>query len=176
MEEIKDFTAYLEHLCRRHVDIRHEYDGKHFVNMNDKVISGNDSQLCYPCVLLEKDAYKYDGQEGAFVKDRDYMIFVMDHVRDIRDYDEINSVQEKCEAILDELFNQILEDKRLRKYRFLSGFSLPGTQAEPIENTKQALYGVVAVFSLANPYRPVNCRKAFLQDRVFNESFDQTFK
>lgn len=159
--EINNFSQYLEDLCSRHVDLQHGLKGVHFVDLNDKKNTSIDSELCYPAVVMEKASYKYSGEEIAYTKDRDYLIFVMDHVDDTGDYDQIDSVTDKCEQILDELFNQILEDKRQRKYKFILGFSLPGTEAEPVYNKDNSLYGVSATFTMTSGYTAKNCRQAF---------------
>ncbi len=75
--EINNFSQYLEDLCRRHVDLLHDTKGIHFLDMNDKMNTGIDSQLCYPCVIMEKNSYKYSGEEGSYNKERDHLLFVI---------------------------------------------------------------------------------------------------
>lgn len=159
---ITNFSEYLEHLCTRHIDIRHDPSGEiHFIDSQSEKETSEDSVLCYPAVIIEKGHYQYTGSEVAMNKGYDYMIFVLDHVSDTADYDQIRQKKNKCEQILDELFNQIIFDKRTRLFKFLSGFSLSGIEVDPVENIDNALFGVMAVFSLELPYSAVNCRKAF---------------
>lgn len=54
---IKNFTAYLEHLCRKHEKLRHSDEERHFVNLNED--SQNTSlaeELHYPAVFLKPQA------------------------------------------------------------------------------------------------------------------------
>lgn len=160
---ITNFSQYLEDLCRRHVDIRHGVDGVHFIDSEDEKNTSLDSVLCYPAVILSKGSYHYTGDAVHYGKEHEYMLFVVDHVDDTGDYDQIRQKMNKCELIVDELFNQIIEDKRLRKYPFLIGFILPGTDVDPIENKDNSLYGLLAMFSFEKQYKSINCRQAFIE-------------
>ncbi len=159
--EITNFNEYLEELCRRHIDIRHEENGVHFVDSEDKKDTSLDSVLCYPAVILSKGSYHYNGDAVRYAKEHEYMLFVVDHVSDTSDYDQIRVKMNKCELIIDELFNKIIEDKRQRKYPFLIGFTLSGIDVDPVENKDNSLYGHLAVFSLEKSYQSISCRKAF---------------
>ncbi len=174
MVELNDFTDYLEGLCTVHKEIKHSDSETHFVNMNEEVVSGNDSHLYYPCVMLEKDVFTYTTVDGKIMKKTNFIILILDHVSDSRDYDCILSTIRKCETILDDLFKRMLEDKKERKFKFLLGFDLDGTQAENIENKNQSLYGVAATFNISLPFRAKVCNDSFL-DSVFDISFDKTF-
>ena len=159
--EITSFNEYLEDLCRRHIDIRHEENGVHFVDSEEEKETSLDSVLCYAAVILSKGSFQYNGDDVRYGKEHEYMLFVVDHVDDTSDYDQIRRKMSKCELILDELFNQIIKDKRLRKYPFLTGFSLPGIDVDPVENKDNSLYGHLAVFTLDKFYSSISCRKAF---------------
>lgn len=148
-------------LCARHTEIRHSHKETHFVDSGAEKDTAQESVLCYPAVIIEKGHYQYTGSEGTLSKDYDYMIFVLDHVSDTDDFDQIRQKREKCEKILDELFNRIVADKRARLYKFLSGFSLPGTEVDPVENIDNSLYGVMGMFNLSISYIAINCTKVF---------------
>ena len=174
MQNANNFQEYIEHLCRRHVDVRHEKEGIiHFVNMNEQLLNDLESKVGFPVVMLERDSFRYDGVSGANFKNNEYGLFILDHVSDGNDFDAIESAFRQCERILDELFNQILQDKH--SHGFLRGFNL-SADGERIRNVSNTLEGVVAYFVLPEAHCIKNCRKAFLQDRSFNESFDKTFK
>ena len=98
----------------------------------------------------------------------------MEHVSDTSDYVQIETVLERCERILDEILNQILEDKRKNRQWF--AFSLEEVEADYVVNSDNQLYGVIAAIPLSEPYKSINCRKAFLLDKIFDENFDKTYK
>lgn len=161
--DITNFSQYIEDLCRRHIDVKHEVDGVHFVDSEGEKDTSLDNVLCYPAVILSKGSYHYTGDTVRYGKDYEYMLFVLDHVSDTGDYKQIQQKTEKCELIVDELFNQFIEDKRSRKYPFLTGFVLSGIDVDPVENKDNSLYGYLAMFSLEKSYKPINCRKAFIE-------------
>ena len=121
----------------------------------------NDSVLHYPAVIVDRGSgFGYGGNPGAYRKDRDYLLFIVEHVSDTSDYEQIEAALDKCERILDELLNQILEDKR--KKRLWLAFSLEDVEADYVVNNDNQLYGVVAAIHLSELYKVLNCRNAFL--------------
>ncbi|RGT30786.1 hypothetical protein [Bacteroides clarus] len=170
------FSEYIEKLAERHIDIRHKKNGEvHFLSSEREKHTALDSVLHYPAVILDRGyGFGYGGGPGAYKKDRNYLLFVVEHVSDTSDYVQIETVLEKCERILDEIFNQILEDKR--KNRQWLAFSLEEVEADYVVNSDNQLYGVIAAIPLSEPYKSINCRKAFLLDRTFDETFDKTYK
>lgn len=157
------FSEYLENLAERHVDIRHKADGEvHFLSSEREKHTALDSVLHYPAVIVDRGSgFGYAGSPGAYRKDRDYLVFVLEHVCDTSDYEEIEAALDKCERILDELLNRILEDKR--KNRQWLTFTLENVEADYVVNNDNQLYGVVASVQLSEPYKTLICRKAFLE-------------
>lgn len=156
------FSEYIEKLAERHVDIRHkENDEVHFLSSEREKHTALDSVLHYPAVIVDRGSgFGYGGNLGAYRKDRDYLLFIVEHVSDTSDYEQIEAALDKCERILDELLNQILEDKRMK--RLWLAFSLEDVEADYVVNNDNQLYGVVAAVSLSEPYKALNCRKAFV--------------
>ena len=124
------FSEYIENLAERHVDIRHkENDEVHFLSSEREKHTALDSVLHYPAVIVDRGSgFGYGGNPGAYRKDRDYLLFIVEHVSDTSDYEQIEVALDKCESILDELLNQILEDKR--KKRLWLAFSLEDVEAD----------------------------------------------
>ena len=147
------FSEYIENLAERHVDIRHkENDEVHFLSSEREKHTALDSVLHYPAVIVDRGSgFGYGGNPGAYRKD---------HVSDTSDYEQIEAALDKCERILDELLNQILEDKR--KKRLWLAFSLEDVEADYVVNNDNQLYGVVAAIHLSELYKVLNCRNAFL--------------
>lgn len=161
MKEIKTFGDYLENLSTRHIDIKHSKEEMHYVDTRDEKNNSIDSTLCYPCVLLEKNSYKYVGSHISYQKDRDYLLFILDHVTDTGDYEQIENAINKSEQILDEFLTQMIEDKRSRIYPFLIGFNLDRVEVENICNKDNSLYGVAALLTVPVQFNVINSRIAF---------------
>ena len=130
------FSEYIENLAERHVDIRHkENDEVHFLSSEREKHTALDSVLPSPAVIVDRGSgFGYGGNPGAYRKDRDYLRFIVEHVSDTSDYEQIEAALDKCERILDELLNQILEDKR--KKRLWLAFSLEDVEADSGSETE----------------------------------------
>lgn len=138
-----------------------ENDEVHFLSSEREKHTALDSVLHYPAVIVDRGSgFGYGGNPGAYRKDRDYLLFIVEHVSDTSDYEQIEVALDKCESILDELLNQILEDKR--KKRLWLAFSLEDVEADYVVNNDNQLYGVVAAIHLSELYKVLNCRNAFL--------------
>lgn len=156
------FSEYIENLAERHVDIRHNVNNEiHFLSSEREKHTALDSVLHYPAIIVDRGSvFGYGGNPGAYQKDRDYLLFILEHVSDTSDYEQIEAALDKCERILDELLNQILDDKRKKIMRL--AFSLEDVEADYVVNNDNQLYGVAATIHLSAPYKAVNCRKVFV--------------
>lgn len=172
-----EFPEYMENLAMRHVDVRH-VPGKsiHFLSSENEKHTSMDSILCYPAVIFDRgDGFRYSGTSGNFIKDKEFILVVIDHVHDTGNYAEINAAFIKCECILDEFLNQMIADKLNPDYRFLRQFQLSEVECDYVQNLDHAQYGIIAYLGVSAPYKAMNCRKAFLFDRSFDETFDKSF-
>lgn len=158
---ISNFSEYLEDLCKRHVDVKHSPTAKHFVDSEAEKDTSEDTTLCYPAVILSKGSFAYSGSPDAYTKGYSYNLFVLEHITDTGDYEQIRTKRAFCSMILDELLQKIMEDKRARKHPFLTMFSLSGIEGDDVENIDNALYGVMVELSIDIPFPVKICREAF---------------
>ncbi|WP_289065282.1 hypothetical protein [Prevotella pectinovora] len=151
---IKNFTAYLEHLCRKHEKLRHSDEERHFVNLNED--SQNTSlaeELHYPAVFFETTGYRISGGSiDEMKKTYTCHIEVFTHVSDTGDYVEVESALSETERIIDDIFAKINLDKYRRTPKWLQGMSFDGIDVVPLQNEKNALYGWMAEVMLQTPY------------------------
>ena len=151
---IKTFTAYLEHLCRKHEKLRHSDEERHFVNLNED--SQNTSlaeELHYPAVFFETTGYRISGGSiDEMKKTYTCHIEVFTHVSDTGDYVEVESALSETERIIDDIFAKINLDKYRRTPKWLQGMSFDGIDVVPLQNEKNALYGWMAEVMLQIPY------------------------
>ena len=92
------FSEYIEKLAERHVDIRHkENDEVHFLSSEREKHTALDSVLHYPAVIVDRGSgFGYGGNPGAYRKDRDYLLFIVEHVSDTSDYEQIEAALDSC--------------------------------------------------------------------------------
>ena len=153
---------YIEQLATKHRDIRHSKAEVHFLDATRKKTTALDSVLVQPSVIIDRGGgFKYNGLPGALFKNRDYRLFIVDHVSDTGDYDQIQDAFDFCERILDEFLNQMGADKLKPEYRFLRSFSMENVDVVYIENNDNALYGVMAMLDLNVPYCAKNNTNPF---------------
>ena len=86
-------------------------------------------------------------------------MFIVEHVSDTSDYEEIDHALAHCEAILDSFLNQLVEDRKSRKIRL--SFSLEQVEVEYIANHDNSQYGVMASILINETYKPINCKELF---------------
>lgn len=156
------FTEYIENLSERHIDIRHNPKGEvHFLSSEREKHTALDSVLHYPAVILDRGSgFDYVGAPGSYRKERNHLLFILEHVSDTSDYEQIEAALDKCERILDEMLNQFLKDRRENRLRIY--FELEEVEVDYVVNYDNQLYGVVAVIKPSEPYATINCREAFL--------------
>ncbi len=156
-----EFSKYIEELCTKHPAILHRPEEKHFVNSDTEKDTAISATLHYPAVSLDKGDFHYRGEPGAFRKENQYKLLIIDHVADTGDHRQIRQKIEKCEKIMDDFMHRMIEDKKQRKYQFLNAFNLADTEGSPIENVDNALYGVISFITLEVPF--INCESIFLE-------------
>lgn len=155
------FFEYIENLAKENTDVKHIPDTDiHFISSEAEKHTSLDSVLKYPGIILDRgDGFKYGGSAGAYTKNKDYVLFVVEHVEDTSNYAKINAALDKCESICDYIVNQIASDKRKPEYRTLLGsISIEGIQGEYVQNYDKQEYGVVVTISVEPPYKGINCK------------------
>ena len=158
-----NFIEYIKHLAEKHVDVRHDDGGEvHFLSSEDEKNTAMSDMLCYPAVIVDKGSgFSFTGEDGAFFKQSEYSIFVLQHVDDTSDYAQISKAFNHTEKILCEILNKILEDKKKTEFRCLKGFRLEEVDVDYISNSDMCQYGVIALVTIDESYKALNCRKSF---------------
>lgn len=158
------FVEYIEDLAKMHVDIKHDPDNAiHFLSSDSRKHTYMDSELCYPAIIIDRGSgFSFSGGPGAYYKDKMYVIFILVHVSDTSDYAEIDAAFQKCENILCDIVNKMMEDKREQGLRFLKTFKLEDVEVEYVENIDHSQYGIMAVLPFSDTYKPINCSKRFI--------------
>lgn len=159
---MKELAKYIENLASRHEDIQHRDAECHFIDASRKKVTALDSVLFQPSVIFNRGgSFSYNNNGTSMFKGKDFELFILDHVSDTADYEQIDNAYDRCERILDEFINQMLKDKRNPQLRFLRAFDVNNIDVVYIENNDNALYGVLASFNLDITYCNINTRNPF---------------
>ncbi|MDR2003601.1 MAG: hypothetical protein LBQ74_11255 [Prevotella sp.] len=154
---LDDFTRYIENLCKKHILIKHSAEKKHFVRLDsDEFFQGESADICYPLVAMDKLASTYTDQEDNFRKRRHVELMFLDHIEDIGDFDNIESVWATMESIAEDFLKKIRADRKNRvDYPFLRSLVISNVELYYVENIHTHLWGVLLSFETDLPFN--NC-------------------
>lgn len=146
--QLSDFTAYIDSLCRKHVEILHSDDDRHFIELNDEQQLSDSKTLLYPLVTLDKLTVSYTGGEDFMNKNRYVEMMFLDSIRNSKDFVEIQLAKNAMERIAEDFLRKIKKDKRSRaKYPFLKNLSLSDIELNFVENSSLNVYGALLSFN-----------------------------
>lgn len=142
---LNDFTAYIESLCEKHVDIKHNPSGeRHFVELSTDKMMQKMKSLYYPFVTLDKLTVTYPWNDDNRRKRRYLEMMFLDNVSDAGDFARIQAVKNNMEKIAEEFLLKIDENRKDRRaFPFLRGLVMDGVEINYIENESATLYGVL---------------------------------
>ncbi len=142
---LDDFTAYIESLCEKHVDIQHNHSGeRHFVELSTDKMMQKMKSLYYPFVTLDNLTITYPWSDDNRRKRRYLELMFLDNVSDAGDFVRIQEVKNNMEKIAEEFLLKIDEDRKDRRtFPFLRGLVMEGVEINYVENESATLYGVL---------------------------------
>lgn len=149
---LTQFTAYVEMLCAKHVDIHHTPEEPHFIELNDeKQLAAGKNQV-YPLVALDKLTINYSGANDGMLKSRVCDILFLDKAP-AGDYVEVQRIKNKMELIAEEFVVKMKQDSRNRaKYPYLRNLVVGSIEINHVDNEGINLHGALLSFSYELPF------------------------
>lgn len=149
---LTQFTAYVEMLCAKHVDIHHTPEEPHFIELNDeKQLAAGKNQV-YPLVALDKLTINYSGANDGMLKSRVCDILFLDKAT-AGDYVEVQRIKNKMELIAEEFVVKMKQDSRNRaKYPYLRNLVVGSIEINHVDNEGINLHGALLSFSYELPF------------------------
>lgn len=149
---LTQFTAYVEMLCAKHVDIHHTPEEPHFIELNDeKQLAAGKNQV-YPLVALDKLTINYSGANDGMLKSRVCDILFLDKAP-AGDYVEVQLIKNKMELIAEEFVVKMKQDSRDRaKYPYLRNLVVGSIEINHVDNEGINLHGALLSFSYEIPF------------------------
>ena len=149
---LTQFTAYVEMLCAKHVDIHHTPEEPHFIELNDeKQLAAGKNQV-YPLVALDKLTINYSGSNDGMLKSRVCDILFLDKAP-AGDYVEVQRIKNKMELIAEEFVVKMKQDSRDRaKYPYLRNLVVGSIEINHVDNEGINLHGALLSFSYELPF------------------------
>jgi len=152
--KFSQLVTYFENLAAKHVDIGHTDTEKHFFRMEiDEVLAGiNRTDVKTPFLILEGYGFGYtDNKSDNLLKNRDGAFILLDHVKDITDYDALHDAWDRMEEIGEELIMKMKADKRNPLTPVIRDFNFDSVQGTLIANDMSGHYGIRFTYSLVSP-------------------------
>ena len=144
--------TYFRTLAAQHVSIGHSYAEKHFYRFELEEILSNLKNVNYPALILE--AYRYslsDKQSDNVQKERTGAFVLIDHLKDIGDFDAMHEIWDNMETICDDIIARIKTDKRNPAAKAVRDFDLNNVNVALIANENDRNYGIRCTFTISSP-------------------------
>ena len=151
MAHFSDLIIYFENLARRHVDIGHTNQEKHFFRMEiDEVLAGiNRTDVNFPMLILEGYSFDFtDNNSDNLIKNRQGAFVLLDHISDASNYDTIHRVWDRLEQTGTEILVKIKADKRSRLVPVVRRFEFSSVNASLIMNQMGNNIGIRFTYSI----------------------------
>lgn len=157
---MRQFSEYIDHLCREHRLVRHADEACHYSDMTSDFENKLKRKMNFPCVSLDTDGFTIENVEGSKYKREHFNLYFLDHVRDAGNYDEIMKVFNKTCVIMEDFLRRMERDKKALVDP-LTHFEIAGSQGTRIEFREAALYGWCISVLVPTPFIDILCNENF---------------
>ncbi len=134
------FSDYMEELAREHKKVGHSEEECHFSDMASDLAQKLRRKMCYPCVAVDCEGFAVSGAPGNLMLRNVYDIYVLEHVRDTGDQDELRQTMGRTCVILNDILRRMMRDKE-RGARPVAFFEVSDAEGFPVVFKEMALYG-----------------------------------
>jgi hypothetical protein len=150
--KFSDLVGYFETIASEHTDIRHTDKDKHFYRFElDEVITGMCSRIKYPALILEGYDFTYSESNSDNIrKKRSGAFWLIDEVKDLKDFDKIHDVWDRMEAIGNDILIRMKADKESRLVPVMRDFNISECDGIPLTIAQLGQHGVRFTFTLTS--------------------------
>ena len=157
---MRQFSEYIDNLCREHKLIRHTDEACHFSDLTSDFENKLKRKMHFPCVSLDTDGFSIENAGGQKYKRERFNLYFLDHVRDAGNYEEIVRVFNRTCGIMEDFLRRMQRDKKALVDP-LTHFEITGSEGTRIEFHEAALYGWAVTVLVATPFNDVLCNQNF---------------
>jgi hypothetical protein len=150
--KFSDLVTYFRTLAEKHVDIKHTATAKHFYRFElDEVLTGMCGNIKYPALILEAYDFNYSENGSDNIrKKRSGAFIIIDKVSDMKDFDKIHALWDKCEEIGDDILIKMRDDKESGLYPILREFNINECNGIPLSVAQLGQHGMRFSFNLGS--------------------------
>jgi hypothetical protein len=150
--KFSDLVTYFETIAKEHVDIKHSKTDPHFYRFElDEVLGGMCNNLKYPALVMEGYDFNFsDSNSDNIRKSRSGAFWLIDYVKDKKDYDAIHAAWDRMEEIGTEILVRMRTDKASRAVEVLRDFNIGESEGIPMSVMTLGQHGIRFTFSLTS--------------------------
>lgn len=154
MAKFSELITYFENIARKHKEILHTDEEKHFFRLEiDEVLAGiNRTDVNYPMLILEGYSFAFtDNLSDNLLKNREGAFILLDHVSDISDHNLIHEIWDELEEIATDILIKIKSDKRNHLTPVVRNFEFDSINASLILNEIGNDVGIRVTYTITSP-------------------------
>jgi hypothetical protein len=141
MTTYTDYTNYFKGIAEQFLG--HSENEKHFFRKGlDEFLNGLSTDVNYPALLLDNYDFSFSDNGADNVMTPITAAFmIIDHVKDIGDYDLIDQVMDSTKEIVGLIYNQIRRDIAPPQHIFLNEANMSNVRVSPLFNKADGNWG-----------------------------------
>lgn len=160
----QDIINYFKHLAETHRAIQHDDEGEcHFSSLPEDAQNKFARVMHYPCMTLAMGDIDWTG-DGQVNEVNDMSLFIVDHVSDTGDYEQVQHVLESTKKIMQDCIKRMSRDRR-KGVEVVKRFNLSGSEALQVYLEDAACYGWLFVFRLTTRFNDIDCDHPFTDEQ-----------
>ena len=143
-----DLVSYFQTLASQHILIKNFYR----FELDEVLTDLRDIQT--PCLIMEGYKFSFvDNKSDNILKTRGGAFILLDHVKDIGDFNAIHTVWDNLEEIGDDVLARIRSDRHV-SYSPVQNFPIETVEAQLISTDLGNFYGIRFTFDIVCKFNP----------------------
>ena len=154
------FSFYIQSLAEEHVLVRHSENECHFSDMASDLAQKLRSKMNYPCVAIDAEGFSLSGSSAQRYWVDAYTLYVVDHIRDTGDQQEVRATMDTMKGILRDFLGRMMRDKQAG-VGAVSLWDPSELEGFPVVMKDMALYGWGVSVLVPNQLNSLLCNEHF---------------
>jgi len=120
----------------------------------DQFLSGLQTNVTYPAMLLDRYSFKYDDSAyDSYTKLRDIGILIIDQASAMDDYTKQEQIYNDTELLIDTLIRKMQADKQPPGNDVVMQFRMSNVEVSPVSNFADGNYGYFISFNIESIFQ-----------------------
>ena len=147
-----DIIEYFRTIASEHIQIGHSDNEKHFYRFEIEEVLTGLKKVNYPALILEGYRYSFeDSKSDNIIKKRTGAFILIDHLKDIGDFDAMHETWDRMEEICDDILARIKSDKYKPTAKAVRDFEISSVEVALLANVEDKNYGIRCTYTVSSP-------------------------